>query len=476
MTLTTLQGVFRDTLFLKIKNDCTADSIPGQAVRLGGNADVGYVALPPLGVTTNTFSVTAWVKLDSIQPEYSSIFMHDGEAAGFHFQPGNNRLGYHWPDGAWWWDSGLTVPSGEWSHVAMSVEPDGITVYLNGIGSKHHFAVPLATFNSGSRLGNYHGWGDRYMKGDLDEVCVYNRSLTQAEIREKMHLRKIPADETAMLAYYQFNEPSGSAAYDRSTVAHGSLVGSAQRIASTVAVGPGASARNFAQSAGATEFPGTGLTMQFGDFTPIPTGEICVTRINLLPDATPPGDTVSRSYWVARHFADNQAMQGLLEMNFENIGLAPAGQPVGAYKLWQRAANGEGLTWTKVDSAHSVVPGADGSVLFFNPAAGFGQYILTLPTDSLVSGVENPNVFSEKTPDLRIYPNPAASNGQVSIRTENLPGDLVFRLFDAKGNPVRTLKFAGQTTLEVGGLAAGAYFYRLESERWMKVGVLAVGQ
>ena len=153
-----------------------------------------------------------------------------------------------------------------------------------------------------------------------------------------------------------------------------------------------------------------------------------------------------------------------------------ADQPEGAYKLWQRAANGEGFNWAQIDSAETTNPGIDGSALFINFTTNFGQFILTMPADSLVSGVENPNIFSEKTPEVRVYPNAVASGGKVSIFTENLPGALVFRLFDAKGNPVQVLKFESQTTFEVGDLAAGAYFYRVEAEKWMSVGKLIIGQ
>ncbi len=477
MSLTTPQGVFKDTLTVKVSNACTADSIPGEAVRLGGNDDEGYVALPPFNVTTNTFSVTAWVKPDGEQPEYSPIFMHDGDAAGFNFRPGNNVLGYHWPNGAWWWESGLTVPSGEWSHVAMVVEPDGITLYVNGIGSKNAFAPVKVNFNGGVRLGNYHGWGGRYMKGDLDEVCVYNRSLTQAEIREKMHLRKIPADETDMLAYYQFNEAGGSTSYDRSGTSHASLVGSATRIPSTVAVGPGASARNFASPTGNTSFPGTGITMKYAGSAPLPSDEICVTRINLLPDVSPAGDTVSRSYWVARHFGPELLMDGLAEIDFDKIGAVPAGYPASDYTLWQRFANGEGPVWGETAMPDEITPGADGSARFYNASElFFGQMILTMPKDSVVTAVENPGMTTGKAPEVRIYPNAVSSGGKVSVYTENLPGMLKFRLYDEKGNLVKTVRFEGQTSVEMSGLKPGAYFYRLESEKWMTVGVLAVVQ
>ena len=74
--------------------------------------------------------------------------------------------------------------------------------------------------------------GDRRFRGLIDEVCVWNTNLTQEEVRELMHLTKKPSDFPDLLAYYQFNEPGG-AAYDGVASGHLSLVGSADRTAST---------------------------------------------------------------------------------------------------------------------------------------------------------------------------------------------------------------------------------------------------
>ena len=101
------------------------------AIALNGNARSCDVSVPPLGITTNHLTISMWFRPDGIQTDYSSLFMLEGSGrmCGFNFHPGDNKLGYHWPGGAWWWESGLIVPEGRWSHVAMVVEPDGITLY-----------------------------------------------------------------------------------------------------------------------------------------------------------------------------------------------------------------------------------------------------------------------------------------------------------------------------------------------------------
>lgn len=47
------------------------------------------------------------------------------------------------------------------------------------------------------------------VKGLLDEVTIWDKTLTQNEVRGAMHLTKIPAGQPNLLAYYQFNETDG---------------------------------------------------------------------------------------------------------------------------------------------------------------------------------------------------------------------------------------------------------------------------
>ena len=119
-----------------------------------------YASTPNLNIgETNHFTVSAWVKPNGIQPEYTGIVFNDGQSAGLNFRP-DNQLAYHWPGGAWWWNSGLYVEADVWSHVALVVTPDSITVYLNGVGSSHITAAEPALIEN-MKIGSYKGWGSR---------------------------------------------------------------------------------------------------------------------------------------------------------------------------------------------------------------------------------------------------------------------------------------------------------------------------
>lgn len=369
----TLNGAYSKTLTITVSNGCQPDTIPGQMVTLGGNTATGYVSIPPLNLNTNTMTVSAWIKADGIQPEYSSVFMYDGTAAGFHFQPGNNHLGYHWPGGAWWWDSGLTVPDNEWTHVAMVAEPTGITLYLNGKKSKHTFSVSAVNFTSSSRLGNYQGWGGRYMKGSIDEVCIFNSALTQNDIRDLMHLTKVPTALPNLIAYYQFNEASGMA-LDRVGVRHASLVGNAVRAVSTGPFGAGVSARMTVNSSGLKTFAGTGVQMNFPGATP--NGEVVVTRINQSPYLPPdPGrQLTSGGYWVVHNYGQQNAPASLIFSPGKGV-YAP--DPPATFALSKRDSSSDASTWALADPEGDAI---NGNALTFGTNLSFQygkQYAIT---------------------------------------------------------------------------------------------------
>jgi photosystem II stability/assembly factor-like uncharacterized protein len=375
----TLNGTHQKSLVVKVTEGCSADTIPGQAAVLGGNVPEDYVSLPPLGITTNKMTISAWVKISGIQPDYSGIFIHDGTTAGFNFRPGDNSLGYHWPSGSWGWNSGLIVPQNQWTHVAMVVEPTGVTLYLNGRASKHSFSVPTVNFEAGNRIGNYQGWGGRYMNGMVDEVCVFNTNLSQAQIRELMHLTKDPAEFPNLLAYYQFNEVSGRV-LDRSGTRHAALTGgSASRSTSTAPVGKGSSARQTVTAAGTYAFGGTGLELTFPSGGSYPNGELCVSRINQAPDQLPAALPRSTGYWVVNNFGSNSTFSTLSALRFNSYGPFGNDAVSSSFQLYKRGSFADGNTWgSPIDQGDASVPGANGQVLFSsgNGVNAFSQFVI----------------------------------------------------------------------------------------------------
>jgi hypothetical protein len=156
-----------------------------------------FVVIPPLNLNNNTLTITAWVYPTSTEPNYTVIVSYRspvaGTANGLTYGP-NATLGYHWNDqgSSYNFDSGLVPPVGQWSFVALVIQPTNTSWYLfntNGQTNVTTFyqaggTVPLT--NSVQALntpGNLGGDGtDFNFIGNLDEVGLFNYALTPDQL------------------------------------------------------------------------------------------------------------------------------------------------------------------------------------------------------------------------------------------------------------------------------------------------------
>lgn len=330
------------TDYITVESGCTVDTIPGSALTLSALDDYATV---PLSGTISSFTITAWIKPDGIQPEYAGIFIADGSVAGLNFKT-NNRLGYHWPGGQWWWTSNHTVPTDEWSHVALVAEPEGVRIYLNGIPDEHTISLSPATFIAGF-IGSYNGWQSRNYKGEIDELTLWNRALTTEEIRESMHLTKeetIQGNDvdTSLLAYYQFNEQDGIIAYDPAGLRHATLLSNASRSSSAAPVGGGTASTHMVDMVGSYAYIDEQVQLDFADANRLPNGPVVVSRINLAPHGSPSYIMPIPRYYVMHAFGDNSSysMQKLSIGEYAGTGLG-----CDDHFIFQRGFNDTDDTW-----------------------------------------------------------------------------------------------------------------------------------
>ncbi|MEK7254403.1 MAG: LamG-like jellyroll fold domain-containing protein, partial [Bacteroidota bacterium] len=272
MTLTTPQGIFHDTLTVLVGDECTSllpEALPGNALSLDGNSDYASVS-EPLNLNSNTATITTWMKPLGDQSSWAGVVLCRGGSttAGIHFGE-NNELHYMWNDENWWWNSGVFPPLGEWSHVALVVEPNKVTLYLNGVPTSLTTSHGIEEFNAPLVFGRDPGWDDRFFKGLLDEICFYDKALTQDQIRLEMHLTRTHTDTSGLRSYFQFNENEGFA-FDRVGLGYASFGGDAHRVTSTVAVGGGTSDKQEVTGGGEYVFGQTGFTLNFPDFGILP--------------------------------------------------------------------------------------------------------------------------------------------------------------------------------------------------------------
>lgn len=335
-----------------VLNQCVPDAEVGKALMCGGNPQFGLTH--DLEVQTNTYTAMAWVKPNGIQPEYTGIILGGvSNAAGLNFRP-NNELAYHWPGGAWWWSSGLTVPADEWSHVALVVSPTSVKVILNGVEAVHNTSPQVEDMGA-QWLGSYRAWGSRNMNGLIDEVKIWNRALTLDEVRQQRHLNLTLEQTLAdpdFLGYFQFNEEAPFLVNKKPYTNHGSFSGGAVLAPSTAPVGAGMQATVNVPVMGTLVTPMGTLDVESS--TAEVGTELRVHQLINTPPNAPSSWSSEGGWWLVDAYPSSTqaAAPGTWAGTWVMSGLEPTGawnvpQELAGVELHSRPIHGEG-SWTAV--------------------------------------------------------------------------------------------------------------------------------
>ncbi len=164
----------------------------GPGVEVDGDGD--YVEIPPIGINSDTVTMSAWIKRDGTQSDYTGVYFTrnmptNNLACGLMFSPGGTNIGYTWNDNSsatWSWTSGLTVPDNEWCFVALVVEPTQATVYVNEDYAVNSIDHVEQEFSEPLWLGQCTYSADRFFDGQIDDARLYDHALSEAEILAAM--------------------------------------------------------------------------------------------------------------------------------------------------------------------------------------------------------------------------------------------------------------------------------------------------
>lgn len=175
------------------------------------------VQIPPLSLNTGTVTLTGWVKRSGTQTAWAGLaFCRGSLASGMMVGPSND-LRFTWDSGSsasYNFGSGLTLPDGVWTFVAMAVEPTKVTLYMKPSGGAASVATCTGTFSASPFDGAlYLGWdvngSARRFKGALDDFRVYRRTLTRAELDTIAAGNTAPSFPSAAFSRAAVNAGSG---------------------------------------------------------------------------------------------------------------------------------------------------------------------------------------------------------------------------------------------------------------------------
>ncbi len=155
----------------------------------GDRVDCGSDASLDIG---SEVSLALWIRPDAEDPEGGTetaplCKAQSGASPSWTFQV---RYGWGGPEPYMaftfntspraWVYVGRNLTQGEWHHIACSANGQTLTAYLNGIATESTPMGAIASSPTPVLIGS-DGWGSDWI-GAIDEVAIYNRALSGAEM------------------------------------------------------------------------------------------------------------------------------------------------------------------------------------------------------------------------------------------------------------------------------------------------------
>jgi PKD repeat protein len=172
-------------------------------VSLVNNVSGSDLIAPSLNLNTNNVTITAWINPSgAIGANWGLLTWANGnDKAGFGFggnvSNGVAELGYVWNSNSpstYGFHSNLYPPLGQWSFVALVITPTNSTIYLyyvdqnsgttNLLKAVQANANQMESFSGGTTWIGSDSYAGRNFNGSMDELAVFNQSLSQAQVQD----------------------------------------------------------------------------------------------------------------------------------------------------------------------------------------------------------------------------------------------------------------------------------------------------
>ena len=141
-------------------------------------------------ISINEGTFVAWLKRDGSHSNYNAIVFSRGDGGGttgMNFYSGTNNISFHWNNTQFNVNSGLTPPVGEWCMAAVTVSSSAFVIYLyqsSGFSKYSGSGTHNATSLNSVTIGGDSNYGGRNFNGDIGIAQIYNRALTEDEVRQ----------------------------------------------------------------------------------------------------------------------------------------------------------------------------------------------------------------------------------------------------------------------------------------------------
>ncbi|MGB0430270.1 MAG: LamG-like jellyroll fold domain-containing protein, partial [Bacteroidia bacterium] len=186
---------------------------PGNALEFDGLNDYVSTTLDVQPSTLATTTWEGWVYPSRLNyGSYQAIFTNDDGGYDRFLMIKSNSNKFIVSKGNGFFEPDYEITANEWIHVAVVYKSDNILLYVNGIRFEHGSAETATSSTVYFSLGGNPNASYDF-KGKIDDVRVWNDERTQTEIQDNMYAT-LNGDESGLIAYYDFNETTGSSLPD----------------------------------------------------------------------------------------------------------------------------------------------------------------------------------------------------------------------------------------------------------------------
>lgn len=167
---------------------------------------------------TDSFTISAWVNPNSSQVAYADIFGNHagGGSNGIVCQQNNTTTNQYYctygNGSAYITSPNFNLQANTWQYLTFAKNSTGTKVYVNSIevGSTNS-TTSVSPSNYNFKIGQGYTSG-RFFNGKIDDVKIYNYARSQKQIIEDMNAGAPATSAKSMVAYYKFDEGSGTTA------------------------------------------------------------------------------------------------------------------------------------------------------------------------------------------------------------------------------------------------------------------------
>ena len=150
-----------------------------------------------LPLANSARTITAWVRPEAAGGTLAMVQQGNGECFGRMFGLGYFTTGLYFWGGCQNYSSGVDVPLGKWSFVAITYDPPFLRAFVNANSQATNIGVLNTTASKlfiGATTTNNGASFPGFFKGSIDEINFYDRALSDLEIGAVYGQTVLPPD------------------------------------------------------------------------------------------------------------------------------------------------------------------------------------------------------------------------------------------------------------------------------------------